>query len=179
MRNYSEMFEAYFEEKALIPEGRFCELAYANLEADPVREFRRVYEKLGLPDFSVVEPAVQSYVASLAGYKKNCHVELAANVRTEIGREWKRTFEMEISSPSFALHRSREIGLSMYAGVAGRNGVRLTAGTQPDKGYLGLQFTTVHQTPDDACGPGSHSSVGHGAMPPKSWGSGGKAPSRR
>jgi hypothetical protein len=93
MRQYSEMFEAYFGEKSLIPEARFCELAYANLEADPVREVRRVYEKLGLPDFSVVEPALKKYVASLAGYKKNCHVELTPEVRTEIKQAWQRSFE--------------------------------------------------------------------------------------
>src|SRR5262245_28668779 len=80
IRQYSEMVEAYFEERSLIPEGRFCELAFSNLEADPVCEVRRVYEKLGLPDFAVVEPALKKYVASLSGYKKNSHVELTSEV---------------------------------------------------------------------------------------------------
>jgi len=93
MRMYCEMFDAYFAEKSLIPEGHFCELTYADLEADPVREVRQVYEKLGLPDFGVVEPAMKEYVGTLAGYKKNSHVELAADVRAEIGRDWKRTFD--------------------------------------------------------------------------------------
>jgi hypothetical protein len=93
MRQYSEMFEAYFGEKSLIPEGRFCELAYSNLEADPVREVRQIYERLGLADFSVVEPAVKKYAGSLAGYKKNCHVELTPEVRAEIRQAWQRSFD--------------------------------------------------------------------------------------
>jgi len=93
MRQYSEMFEAYFEEKSLIPEGRFCEVTYADLETDPVGEVRRVYEKLALPDFSVVEPAMKAYIGSLAGYKKNRHIELTPDVRAEICRAWQRSFE--------------------------------------------------------------------------------------
>jgi hypothetical protein len=93
MRQYCEMFDAYFEEKSLIPEGRFCELSYSDLEADPVGEVRQVYEKLGLPDFGVVEPAMNQYVGSLAGYKKNSHIDIAPEVRAEIGRDWSRTFE--------------------------------------------------------------------------------------
>src|SRR5262249_17676099 len=93
MRQYTEMFDAFFEEKALIPEGRFCELAYSDLEADPVGEIRQVYEKLSLPDFNVVEQAMKDYVGSLAGYRKNNHVELTTDVRAAIGRDWQRTFE--------------------------------------------------------------------------------------
>jgi len=38
--------------------------------ADPNGVVRKVYEKLSLPDFGVVEPALKAYVDSLAGYKK-------------------------------------------------------------------------------------------------------------
>jgi hypothetical protein len=40
IRQYSEMFGAFFEEKSLIPEGRFCEVAYHDLESDPVGQTR-------------------------------------------------------------------------------------------------------------------------------------------
>jgi hypothetical protein len=93
VRQYAQMFEVYFEEKSLIPADRFCEISYADLESDPVGQVRRIYEKLALPDFSVVEPAVRQYVASLAGYKKNAHGELPDEVRDEIARTWRRSFE--------------------------------------------------------------------------------------
>jgi hypothetical protein len=93
IRQYSEMFEAFFEEKTLIPEGRFCELSYADLVADPVGQVRQIYEKLALPEFPIVEPAIREYIRSLAGYEKNSHGELSADTRTEITRTWRRTFE--------------------------------------------------------------------------------------
>ena len=94
MRMYTEMFDSYFEEKSLIPEGRFCELSYTDLETDPVGQVRQVYEKLALPDFNVVEPGMKEYVGSLAGYKKNSHVELKPEIRAEIGHEWRRSFDV-------------------------------------------------------------------------------------
>ena len=33
---YTEMYDAYFEERGLIPEGRLCEVGYEGLERDPV-----------------------------------------------------------------------------------------------------------------------------------------------
>ena len=93
LRQYSQMFDAYFEERSLIPPDRFCEISYADLEADPVGQVRQIYEKLALPDFSVVEPAVREYVASLSGYEKNAHGELPSEVRDEIARSWRRSFE--------------------------------------------------------------------------------------
>jgi omega-hydroxy-beta-dihydromenaquinone-9 sulfotransferase len=93
IRQYSEMFEAFFEEKSLIPKDHFCEVSYADLVADPVGQVRQIYEKLALPAFPVVEPAVREYVRSLAGYEKNTHGELPADTRGEIARTWRRTFE--------------------------------------------------------------------------------------
>jgi hypothetical protein len=93
VRQYSTMFDAFFEEKALIPRGRFCEVSYAQLDNDPLGEVRRIYDELALPDFAAVAPAMKEYVGTLAGYKKNRHVELPDDVRSEISRTWRRSFE--------------------------------------------------------------------------------------
>ncbi|HLJ11774.1 MAG TPA: sulfotransferase [Planctomycetaceae bacterium] len=93
IRQYVAMFDAFFEEKSLIPEGRFCEVAYRDLESDPMGQVRRVYQELSLPEFSTVEPALSAYVKSLSGYKKNNHVELSSDLRREIVNSWSRSFE--------------------------------------------------------------------------------------
>lgn len=93
IRQYTSMFDAFFEEKSLIPAGRFCEVAYTQLDGDPVGELRRIYDELALPDFGVVEPAVKDYVQTLTTYEKNTHIELPADVRSEIGDTWRRSFE--------------------------------------------------------------------------------------
>ncbi len=93
VRQYAEMYEAFFEERGLIPAGRYAEVGFEDLEKDPVNQVRRVYSELGLPDFAVVEPALRTYVASLAGYRKNEHPDLPADVRAELATAWRRCFD--------------------------------------------------------------------------------------
>jgi len=93
VRQYAAMFEAFFEERSLIPAGQFCEVSYAALDSDPIGTVRRIYDELALPDFSGVEAHMQAYLGSLAGYEKNRHAELSADVRSELSRTWRRSFE--------------------------------------------------------------------------------------
>jgi hypothetical protein len=90
---YRAMYEAYFEERGLVPPGRFHEVAFADLERDPIGELRRTYAALELPEFATVEPELRTYVASLAGYRKNVFPELPAALRSRIAREWRACFE--------------------------------------------------------------------------------------
>ena len=53
---YTEMYDAYFEERGLIPEGRLCEVAYEDLEREPVRVVGSIYESLGLSGFEELGP---------------------------------------------------------------------------------------------------------------------------
>jgi hypothetical protein len=93
IRHYREMYDAFFEERHLIPRGRLHDVAFEALEKDPVGEVRRTYEGLGLPDFRVVEPDLRSYVASLAGYRKNTFPDLPGPLRARLAREWRACFE--------------------------------------------------------------------------------------
>jgi hypothetical protein len=93
IRQYREMYDAFFEERALIPQGQFHEVRFADLETDPVGTVRRIYAGLSLPEFAEVEPALREYVASLAGYRKNEFAPLAADVVERLWREWARCFE--------------------------------------------------------------------------------------
>jgi hypothetical protein len=92
LTQYKEMYDAYFEERALIAPGRLCEVAFEYLEKDPLGELRRVYEELCLPDFAAARPALEKYVTSLAGYKKNEHPHLPDEVRADVAREWRHCF---------------------------------------------------------------------------------------
>jgi hypothetical protein len=93
LRQYREMYDAYFEERSLIGAGRLCEVAFEDLESDPLRQIRRVYEELSLPDFEVTRPAIEEYVRSLAGYRKNEHPEMSPEVRADVARHWRRCFD--------------------------------------------------------------------------------------
>lgn len=93
LRQYRTMYDAYFEERGLIPKGRLVEIGFEDLEADPIGQLRYVYEGLGLPDFDTVEQALQRYVTSVAGYKKNSFSEMPPAVRDRVAQEWRPCFE--------------------------------------------------------------------------------------
>ena len=93
LRMYREMYESFFEERRLIPAGQFHEMCFEELEQDPVGQVRRIYEALNLPDFAHVHSRLQSYVDSIADYRKNAFPDLPSDVRQRISREWQRSFE--------------------------------------------------------------------------------------
>ena len=93
LRQYREVYEAYFEQRASIPATRLHELSFEELESNPVGRMRRLYEALGLPDFNSVEPALRAYVDSLRSYRKNEFPPLPPDLRHRIAGEWRRCFE--------------------------------------------------------------------------------------
>lgn len=88
-----EMHDSFFEERNLIPSGRFHELSFADLEQDPMGQVREIYEALDLPDFAQAEPRLKEYVDSTAGYRKNEFPELTSDLRSRIASEWQRNFD--------------------------------------------------------------------------------------
>jgi hypothetical protein len=93
LRRYTAMYEAYFEERSLIRPGRLHEIAFTELEADPVGSLATLYDELDLSGFSRFEPKLRSYVSSLRGYQKNRHRELPSGVRRKVAERWRRSFE--------------------------------------------------------------------------------------
>ena len=93
LRQYRELYDAFLEDRALIPAGRFHEMGYEDLERDPVGEMRRLYAALGLPDFAAVEPDLRRYLDSVQGYRKNAFPPLPPDQRRRVAAEWRRSFE--------------------------------------------------------------------------------------
>jgi len=92
LRQYSLMYEAFFDERSQIAPGRYCEVSYKDLEADPLGQVEAIYEQLKLPDFQAARPALVNYLRSQAEYRKNEHPELPPSVRLRIAQSWQRTF---------------------------------------------------------------------------------------
>lgn len=93
LRRYALMYEAYFEERSLIPEGQFCEVSFEELERDIPGQVRAVYEQLDLGGFEQLEPKLREYVTMHADYRRNEHAALPEEMSERIAREWKRSFE--------------------------------------------------------------------------------------
>jgi len=87
------MFDAYFDQRHLIPAGRLVDVAYEDIEARPVAVLRDVYDRLGLTGFEAFRPRLQAYVDSLSGYRKNRLQEIPTPLREKVATAWRRTFE--------------------------------------------------------------------------------------
>ena len=90
---YRTLYDAFFEQRCLIPDGRFFEVSYEALEADPIGQLEALYSALRLPSFATVRPTVADYLDSISGYQKNQHSELPEGLCLRIRREWRRSFE--------------------------------------------------------------------------------------
>jgi omega-hydroxy-beta-dihydromenaquinone-9 sulfotransferase len=88
---YREMYQRYFEDLHLVPEGNLHTLAFESLERDPMAAMEEVYGTLGLPGF----PAERfgRYLAGVSEYRKNEHRPLEARQKERIAREWGFAFE--------------------------------------------------------------------------------------
>jgi hypothetical protein len=84
---YLRMFACVEEDKKLIPAGRFHELRYEELVANPVREMRRLYDRLDLGGFDDYEPRLLRYLETLKGYETN-RWELTPDLRVKIAYRW-------------------------------------------------------------------------------------------
>jgi hypothetical protein len=93
IERYTALHDAFFEHRGLIPKGQFHELAFADLERDPVGQLRQTYQALGLDGFDRLRPKLEREVAALAGYQKNRFSPLAPGVREKIVTAWRRSFK--------------------------------------------------------------------------------------
>jgi omega-hydroxy-beta-dihydromenaquinone-9 sulfotransferase len=86
------MYDIFFEERSLIPPGRYHEIGFEDLERDPVNELCNLYRSLALGGFEEIEPAIRSYLAALGEYRKNEYPDLSREIRERIAAAWGRYF---------------------------------------------------------------------------------------
>jgi len=90
---YRTMYDAFFEDRAVVPEGQFAELGFEDLERAPVESVAALYEKLSLGDFETARAPIEAYAASLASYRKNAYKPLPGPLAARIRSEWAPSFE--------------------------------------------------------------------------------------
>ncbi len=93
LRRYRMMYDAFFEQRDLIPERQFCAIRFEDFERDMVGQARKIYESLNIPDFEDVEWSFRRYSHSVNGFKKNVYPPLNEPVRREVAQTWERSFE--------------------------------------------------------------------------------------
>lgn len=87
LETFTRMYEALRRDRHLVPAGRWCEVRYEDLIADPIEQVRAIYERLEMGGFEDALPALEQYVAGQKDYKTNRY-QIAAETRDEITRRW-------------------------------------------------------------------------------------------
>ena len=87
------VFDAYLEQRQLIPSGRLVDVACEDLEARPVEVVQAIYEKLGLPAFEEFRPRLQARVDSSGEHRPSRFPDLAPELREKVAHAWRPAFE--------------------------------------------------------------------------------------
>ncbi len=94
LQRYRMLHDAFHAQRPLIPEHRFHEISFNQLEADPLATLRAIYQQLGIPHFETVQPTFEHYLAAQSSYRKNRFTplppETIAMVNQHAGPELER-----------------------------------------------------------------------------------------
>lgn len=93
LRRYQEMYDAFFEDRTLIPPGHYTEIAFEDLEQDMTGSVARAYEAVGLDGYAQLEPKLEAFVETQKDYQKNKHPQIEEGLRKRIHTTWQRAFE--------------------------------------------------------------------------------------
>lgn len=89
---YEKLMKEYWETRALVPAGNLCEVAYEDLEEQPLAELRRIYEELQLGETEENLATFVRYLDTIRGYKKNRY-SYSTSIVESIRERWGFAFE--------------------------------------------------------------------------------------
>lgn len=90
---YEKLMKTYLEQRNALPKSRWIEVAFADLEHQPIEELKNIYEHLDLGAFDILRPKLETYLESLGAYKKNPSKQLDAELKQAIEHRWKFAFK--------------------------------------------------------------------------------------
>jgi hypothetical protein len=85
--DFRVVYDRLEEARPLVPPGRFHEVRYEDLIADPVGEMGKVYRGLELDGFEAARPRLEAYARGTRGYETNRYLLNEAD-REEVHRRW-------------------------------------------------------------------------------------------
>jgi len=95
----SFVLEAYILHEEAIEQGkrmaspyRLAWVRYEELVADPIREMKRLYEELKLPNFDAVREPMEQHARAVAGYQRN-RLAISSAQKARIEGRWGRFLE--------------------------------------------------------------------------------------
>lgn len=72
LADFKELYDAFLDQRASIPEGQLTEISYDEVSRDLVGTMKRAYQELGLAGWEGARPAFEAYAAKrMSNYKKH------------------------------------------------------------------------------------------------------------
>ena len=93
LTTYRIMYDAFFEQRHLIPSGRLYELSYEQLEQDPEGSVRMIYSALELPGIDQQVASLRNYLTAYTDYPKNSYSAVNNQLRERVARAWVTAFQ--------------------------------------------------------------------------------------
>lgn len=93
LENYSTMYDAFWRDKAVVPNERLFEISFEEFEQDIYRHIASIYEHFHISNFNRFEPVLKKHLESIKDYKKNTFPSLPADEIEKINTAWISTFE--------------------------------------------------------------------------------------
>lgn len=85
--NYEKLMHRYLEDRHLIPPGNLVEIRFEDFEREPLTQTEQIYAALGLELTAETRTRMETYLASVANYRKNRY-SLDPQRRQEISERW-------------------------------------------------------------------------------------------
>ncbi len=70
LETYPKVMDPLIQDAGALAPGRYVELRFEALEADPLGSLRRIYEALDLPGFATAEPRFRDHLGSVSSYAR-------------------------------------------------------------------------------------------------------------
>ncbi len=86
------IFDRVVEDRRLIPEQNFFELAYEDLVGNEIEKVEQIFSHLSLPGWSAAKRPLERYVRGLKGYKRN-QLTLDQRSRDMVYDWWRPAFD--------------------------------------------------------------------------------------
>jgi len=81
------LYSALERDRKLVPAGRFFEMKFEDLIANPMAILKELYRALNLGDFELVQPHISEYLAGQKDYQPNRH-EVTEDTRLRVAQHW-------------------------------------------------------------------------------------------
>lgn len=93
LRVFKVMYDAYFEDRALIPDGHLHEVRYEDLISDMAGVMHNAYDALRLPSFEEARAAVGLYADAARHYQTAKYHPMGSTLRRRVAQDWQRCFD--------------------------------------------------------------------------------------